>query len=73
MNDLLWLANHPLQGNVMGILTSQDPDTPEGLESRLSIRIHRILAEHSHSTEVELRKLRWIRMDSDRASMPKLL
>jgi hypothetical protein len=42
----------------MGIPTSQDPDTPEGLKSRLSARIHRILAEHPHLTELELRKLR---------------
>jgi hypothetical protein len=38
----------------VGILTNQDPDTPEGLESRLSIGIHRILAELPHSTELEL-------------------
>jgi hypothetical protein len=54
MNDLLWLANHPLWGNVVGILTRQNPDTPEGLESRLSVRIHRILVELPHSTELEL-------------------
>jgi hypothetical protein len=29
------LANHRLRGNVMGILTSWDPDTPEGLKSQL--------------------------------------
>jgi hypothetical protein len=58
------LANHPLRGNVMGIQTSQDPDTPKGLESQLSIRIRRILTEVPHSTEVELRKLYRIRMDS---------
>jgi hypothetical protein len=40
MSDLLCLANHPLRGNVVGILTSQDPDTLEGLESWLSVRIH---------------------------------
>jgi hypothetical protein len=57
MNDLLWLANHPLWGNVMGISTSQDPDTPEGLNSRLSVRIHRIPVELPHSTELDLRKL----------------
>jgi hypothetical protein len=39
MNDLLWLVNHQLRGNIVGILTSQNPDTPEGLESRFSIRI----------------------------------
>jgi hypothetical protein len=48
----------------MGIQTSQDPDTPKGLESQLSIRIRRILTEVPHSTEVELRKLYRIRMDS---------
>jgi hypothetical protein len=53
MNDLLWLANHRLRGNAMGILTSQDPDTPEGLESRLSVEIP---AELPHSTKLELRK-----------------
>jgi hypothetical protein len=40
----------------MGIPTSQDPNTPEGLESRLSIRIHRIPAELPHLTELELGK-----------------
>jgi hypothetical protein len=54
MNDLLWLANHPFWGNVVGIPTSQNPDTPEGLESRLSVRIHKIPAELPHSTELEL-------------------
>jgi hypothetical protein len=39
----------------MGILTSQDPDTPEGLKSWLSVRIHRIPAKLPHSTELELR------------------
>jgi hypothetical protein len=29
----------------MGIPTSRDHNTPEGLESQLSVRIHRILAE----------------------------
>jgi hypothetical protein len=29
------IVNHPLRGNVVGIPTSQNPDTPEGLESRL--------------------------------------
>jgi hypothetical protein len=57
----------------MGILTSRDPDTLEGLESRLSVRINRILAELLHSTELELRKLDRIRTDSDRASALKLL
>jgi hypothetical protein len=41
----------------MGILTSLNPDTLEGLEGRLSVRIHRILTELLHSTELELKKL----------------
>jgi hypothetical protein len=58
MNNLLWLVNHPLWGNVAGIPTSLNLDTPEGFESRLSIEIHRILAELQHSTELELELLR---------------
>jgi hypothetical protein len=50
------MANHPLRGNVMGISTSRNPDTPEGLDSRLSIGIRRIPVELSHSTKLELRK-----------------
>jgi hypothetical protein len=42
----------------MGIPTSRNPDTPEGLESRFSVRIHRIPTELSHLIELELRKLR---------------
>jgi hypothetical protein len=42
----------------MGIPASRNPDTLEGLESQLSVEIHRILAELSHSTDPELRKLR---------------
>jgi hypothetical protein len=57
MNDLLWLVNHPLRSNVTGIPTSRNPNTPEGLESRLSVGIHRIPAELPHSTEPEPRKL----------------
>jgi hypothetical protein len=57
----------------MGIPTSRDPDTPEGLESQLSVRIHRILAELPHSTELELRKLHRIQTDSGRASALELL
>jgi hypothetical protein len=53
MDDLLCLANHPLRGNVAGILTSQNLDTPEGLESQLSVEIHRISAELPHSIELE--------------------
>jgi hypothetical protein len=55
------------------ILTSRDPDTPEGLESRLSVGIHRIPVELPHSIELELKKLHRTRMDSDRASAHKLL
>jgi hypothetical protein len=73
MNDLLRLTNHPLRGNVVGIPTSQDPNASKGLESRLSIGIRRILVELPHSPELELRKLRRIRMDSDRASVLELL
>jgi hypothetical protein len=57
----------------MGIPTSRDLDTPEGLESWLYVRIHRILAELPHSTELELEKLHRIRMDSGRASTLELL
>jgi hypothetical protein len=42
-------------------------DTPEGLESRLSIGTHRILIELPHSTELELEKPHRTRMDSARA------
>jgi hypothetical protein len=67
------LVNQPLWGNVTGIPTSQNPDTPEGLETRLSVRIHRIPSELPHSTEPELGKLRRTRTDSDRASALELL
>jgi hypothetical protein len=73
MNDLLWLLNHPLWGNFVGIPTSQNLDTPEGLESQSSVRIHRILTELRHSTELELGKLYWIWMDCSRAFMFELL
>jgi hypothetical protein len=73
MDDLLWLVNHPLWGNVVGILTSRNPDTPEGLESRLFVRIHRIPTELPHSTEPELRKHHLTWMDSGRASTLELL
>jgi hypothetical protein len=39
------LANHPLRGNIMGIPTSQNPDTPKKLEQGLSVGIHRISAD----------------------------
>jgi hypothetical protein len=73
MNDLLWLVNHPLWGNVVGIPTSQNPDTPEGLESQLSVRIHRIPSEFLHLTELEFGKLLWTQMDFGRASTLELL
>jgi hypothetical protein len=57
----------------MGIPTSCDPDTPEGLESWLPIGICRILTELPHSTELELRKLYHTRMDFGRAFMLELL
>jgi hypothetical protein len=38
----------------VGIPTSRDPNTPEGLESQLSVRIRRILVDLPHSTELEL-------------------
>jgi hypothetical protein len=55
LDNLLWLTNHPLWGNVVGILTSQNLDTPKGLEQRLSIRIHRILVELPHLSKLEPR------------------
>jgi hypothetical protein len=51
----------------------QDPDTPEGLESRLSVEILKIPTELPHSTELELGKLHRTEMDSDRASTLELL
>jgi hypothetical protein len=57
----------------VGISTSQNPDTLEGLESQLSVGICRILAELPHSTDPELRKLRRSQTDSDRASVLELL
>jgi hypothetical protein len=57
----------------MGTTTSRNPDTPEGLESWLSVKICRILAELLHSTELELKKPCRTRMDSDRASALELL
>jgi hypothetical protein len=38
----------------VGILTSQNPNTPEGLESRLPVGIHRIPTELPHSNKLEL-------------------
>jgi hypothetical protein len=73
MNDLLWLANHPLWGNVASIPTSQIPDMPEGLESRSSVGNHRIPTELPHSTEQELGELSKTLMDYGRASVLELL
>jgi hypothetical protein len=39
----------------MGISTSQNPDTPKGLEQRLSIGMHMILVELPHSSKLEPR------------------
>jgi hypothetical protein len=41
----------------VGILTSWNPDTPEELESWLSVGICRIPAELPHSTQLELGNL----------------
>jgi hypothetical protein len=57
----------------VGLPTSQSFDTPEGLESRLSVGIHRIPVELLHSTELELGNLRRSRTDSGRDSMLELL
>jgi hypothetical protein len=73
MNGLLWLVNHPLWGNVVGLPTSWNPDTPEGLESRLSVEIHRIPVELPHLTKLEPEKLRRTQTDSRRASALELL
>jgi hypothetical protein len=39
----------------MGVSTSRNPYTPEGLKYRLSVRIHRILIELPHSSKLEPR------------------
>jgi hypothetical protein len=57
----------------MGIPTNRNPDTPDGLRSRLSVGIRRILVELLPSTEPELRKLHQTQMDSGRASTLELL
>jgi hypothetical protein len=41
----------------VGILTSQNSDTPEVPESWLSVGIHRILVELPHPTKLDLEKL----------------
>jgi hypothetical protein len=55
------------------IPTSQNYNTPEGLERRFSVKIHRIPAELPHSTELELEKLHRTQTDSGRASALELL
>jgi hypothetical protein len=67
------MENHPFRGNVVGIPISQNPDTPKELKSRLSVRIHGILIELPHSTELELGKLHRIQTDPDRVSALELL
>jgi hypothetical protein len=57
----------------MDILTSQNPDTPEGLKSQFFVGIRKIPEELPHSTELELGNLHRTRMDSDRASTLELL
>jgi hypothetical protein len=57
----------------VGLRTSQNPDTPEGLESWLSVGIRRIPAKLPHSTELEHGKLDRTQTDSSRASILELL
>jgi hypothetical protein len=57
----------------MGIPTSKNLDTLEGLKNQFLIGIHRILAKVPHSTGSELRKLHRFQMDSGRASVLELL
>jgi hypothetical protein len=57
----------------VGIPTSQNLDTQEGLKSQLSIGIHRILAKLPHSIELELKKLHRTQMDSCKAFVLELL
>jgi hypothetical protein len=57
----------------VGTPTSQNPNTLEGLQSQLSIGIHRIPVQLLHPTELELGKLCPTRTDSDRASALELL
>jgi hypothetical protein len=57
----------------MSILTNRDANTPEGLKSRLYVRICRISAELPHSIELELGKHHRTQTDSGRASKLELL
>jgi hypothetical protein len=66
------IDHHPLCSNVAGILTSQNPNTIEGLKCWLSVKICRILVELPHSTELELRKLCLTGTDSSRPSTLEL-
>jgi hypothetical protein len=50
----------------VGIPTSRNPDTLEGIDSQLSVGIRKIPAELLHSTKLELKKLRQTQMDSGR-------
>jgi hypothetical protein len=67
------IGKSPTLSKCHGYPDNRNPDTPEGLESRLSIGIHRIPVELSHSIELELKKLHRTVMDSDRASTLELL
>jgi hypothetical protein len=57
----------------MSTPTSQNPDTLEGLESRLPVGIRRIPADLLQSTEREVGKLHRTLTDSGRASNLNLL
>jgi hypothetical protein len=57
----------------VGIPTSQNPDTPEGLKSWLSIRIRRIPVDLPHSNKLVLGKLHQTQTDFGRASALELL
>jgi hypothetical protein len=57
----------------MGIPTSQNPNTPEGLKNWLSVKIHRIPVELPHSIDLEFGKLHRTQTDSDRAPTLELL
>jgi hypothetical protein len=67
------IAKSPTPRSYRGYPTSQNPDTLEGLKSRLCVGIRRIPAELQHSTELELEKPHRSRMDSGRASTLELL
>jgi hypothetical protein len=54
------------------IPTSQNSNTPEGLESQFFVEIRRISSELPHSTKLELRKFHRTRTDFGRASTLEL-